>query len=134
MENQNLRVPPLWEHSLTTLLGLDPTSDPGIALRLWVHYQGVQNILDLLSWDKKELKAVPAQHIYSLDEQGQALSLRTNQIKQMCGLITYMKHVFEVYKSDTAPWDDPFHPFTLDEWSQHTYTSKSKGECFKTPC
>ena len=32
MENQNPRVPPLWEHSLTPLLGHDPTSDPGIAL------------------------------------------------------------------------------------------------------
>ena len=38
MENQNPRVPPLWEHSLTTLLGYDPTSDPGIALRQWVHF------------------------------------------------------------------------------------------------
>ena len=122
MENQNLRVPPLWEHSLKTLLGLDHTSDPGSALRLWVHHQGVQNILDLLSWDQEELKAVSAQQIYSLDDQGQALSLRTNQIKQMCGLITYMKHIFDAYNSDTTPWDDPFHPFTLDEWSQHTST------------
>ena len=45
MENQNPRVPPLWEHSLTTLLGHDPTSDPGISLRQWVHFQGVLNIL-----------------------------------------------------------------------------------------
>ena len=41
MENQNPRVPPLWEHSLTTLLGHDPTRDTGIALRQWVHFQGV---------------------------------------------------------------------------------------------
>ena len=40
MENENPRVPTLWEHSLTTLLGHDPTSDPGIALRQWVHFQG----------------------------------------------------------------------------------------------
>ena len=58
MENQNPRVPSLWEHSLTTLFGHDPTSDPGIALRQWVHFQGVHNILDLLSWDQEELKAV----------------------------------------------------------------------------
>ena len=61
MENNNPRVPPLWEHSLTTLLGHDPTSDPGIALRQWVHFQGVHNILDLLSWDQEELKTIPAQ-------------------------------------------------------------------------
>ena len=60
MENQNHRVPQLLEHSLTTLLGHDPTSAPGIALRQWVHFQGVHNILDLLSWDQEELKAVPA--------------------------------------------------------------------------
>ena len=66
MENQNPRVPPLWEHSLTTLLGHDPTSDPGIALRQWVHFQGVHNILDLLSWDQEELKPVPAQQVYSM--------------------------------------------------------------------
>ena len=34
----------------------DPTSEPGIALRQWVLFQGVHNILDLLSWDQEELK------------------------------------------------------------------------------
>ena len=34
-------VPPLWEHFLPPLLGHDRTSDPGIALRQWVHFQGV---------------------------------------------------------------------------------------------
>ena len=43
------------------LLGHDPTSDPGIALRQWVHFQAVHNILDQLSWDQEELKATPAQ-------------------------------------------------------------------------
>ena len=122
MENQNPRVPPLWEHSLTTLLGHDPTSCPGIALRQWVHFQGVHNIFNLLSWDQEELKAVPAQQVYSLDDHGQGLYLRTNQIKQMCGLITYMKQVFGAYNSDIDPRDDPFHPFTPDEWSQQTST------------
>ena len=122
MENQNPRVPPLWEHSLLTLLDHDPTSDPGIALRQWVHFQGVHNILDLLSWYQKELKAIPAQQVYSLDNHGQGLYLRTNQIKQMCGLITYMEHVFGAYNSDIDPRDNPFHPFTPDEWSQQTST------------
>ena len=40
---------------LTTILGHDPTSDPGIALRQWVHFQGVHNTLHLLSWDQEEL-------------------------------------------------------------------------------
>ena len=66
MENQNPRVPPLWEHSLTTLLGHDLTSDPGIVLRQWVHVQGVHNILDLLSCNQEELKAVPAQQVSPL--------------------------------------------------------------------
>ena len=122
MENQYPRVPPLWEHPLTTLLGHDPTSDPGIALRQWVHFQGVCNILDLLSWDQEELKAVPAQQVYSHDDHGQGLYLRTSQTEQMCGLITYMKHVFGTYNSVIDPQDDPFHPFTPDEWSQQTST------------
>ena len=63
-----------------TLLGHDPTSAPGIAQRQWVHFQGVHNILDLLSWDQEDLKAVPAQQVYSLDYHGQGLYLRTNQI------------------------------------------------------
>ena len=71
-------------------LGQDSTSDPGIALRQWVHFQGVHNILVLLSWDQEELKAVPAQQVYSLDDHSRGLYLRTNQIKQMGGLITYM--------------------------------------------
>ena len=122
MENQNPRVPPLWEHSFTTLLGHGPTSNPGIALRQWVHFHGVHNILDLLSWDQDKLKAVPGQQVYSLDDHGQGLYLRTIQIKQMCGLITYMKHVFGAYNSDIDTRDDPFHPFTPDEWSQQTST------------
>ena len=122
MENENPMVPPLWEHCLTTLLAHDPTSDPGIALRQWVHFQGVHNILDLLSWDQEELKAVPAQQVYYLDDHGQGLYLRTNQIKQICGLITNMKHVFGAHNSDIDPGDDPFHPFIPDEWSQQTST------------
>ena len=122
MENLNPRLPPLWNDSLTILLGHDPTSDPGIALRQRVLFQVVHNILDLLSWDQEELKAVPAQQLYSLDDHGQGLYLRTNQIIQMCGLITYMKHVFAAYNSDIDPRDDPFHPFTPDEWSQKTST------------
>ena len=27
-----------WEHSLTNLLGHDSTTEPGIALRQWVHH------------------------------------------------------------------------------------------------
>ena len=94
MEYQNPRVPILWENSLTNLLGHDSTSDPGNSLRQWVRFQGVHNILDLLSWDQEELKAVPAQQVYSLDDHGQGLYLRANQIKLICGLTTYMKHVF----------------------------------------
>ena len=66
-------LPTLWEYSLITLLGHDPTSDPGIALRQWVHIQGVDNILDLLSWEQDELKTNPAQQVYSLDDHGQGL-------------------------------------------------------------
>ena len=97
-------VPPLWGHSLTTLLGHDPTSDRAIALRQWVHFQGVHNIFDLLSLDQEEIKAVPAQQVYSIDDHGQ------------------MKHVFGAYTSDIDLRDDPFHPFTPDEWSRQTST------------
>ena len=71
MENQNTRVSTQWEHSLTNLLGHDPTSEPGIALRQWVLFQGGENILDLLSWEEDELKAMPAQQLFSLDDHGQ---------------------------------------------------------------
>ena len=33
-----------------------------------------------------------------------------------------MKHVFGAYNSDIDPRDDPFQPFTPDEWSQQTST------------
>ena len=85
MENENPRVPPLWEHSLTTFLGQDPTSDPGIALRQLVHFQEVHNILDQLSWDQEELKSIPAQQVYSLDDHGQGLYLRTNKSNKYVG-------------------------------------------------
>ena len=85
---------------LTNLLGHDPTTEPGIALRQWVHHQGVENHLDLLSWEEDEVKANPTQQVFSLDDHGQGSYLRTNQTKQICGLITYMKHVFSQYMSE----------------------------------
>ena len=122
MENQNIRVSVPWEHSLTNLLGHDSTSDTGIALRQWVHCEGVQTLLDLLSWEEDELKAVPTQQVFTLDDHGQGSYLRTNQVKQICGLITYMKHVFREYNSGIEVREDPFHPFSPEEWSQHTST------------
>ena len=99
MENEIPRLSPVWEHALTNLLGHDHTNEPGIALRHWVHFQGVHNLLDLLSWDPDKLKTAPTQQVYSQDDQGQYIHLRTNQVKQMCGLISYMKHIFESYHS-----------------------------------
>ena len=78
--------------------------------------------MDLLSWDQEELKPVPTQQVYSLDDHGQGQYLTTIQIKPICGLTTYMKHVFGAYNSDIAPGDDPLYPFTPDEWSQQTST------------
>ena len=40
MVNQNIRVSTQWEHSITNLLGHEPTTKAGIALRQWVLHQG----------------------------------------------------------------------------------------------
>ena len=85
MENQNPRVPPLWEHSLATPLGHDPTSDPGIALRQWVHFQGVHNILDLLSWDQEELKTIPAHQYTPLMTMVRAYTFRPTKSNKYVG-------------------------------------------------
>ena len=121
MGDQNIRVSTQWEHSITSLLGHGPTSEPGIALRQWVHHQGVENHVDLLSWEEDEIKANPTQQIFTLDDHGQGSYLRTNQTKQICGLITYMKHVFCEYISEELR-ENTFHPFSTEEWSQHTST------------
>ena len=121
MTNQDIRVSTEWEHSITNLLGHAPTTEPGIALRQWVLHQGVENHLDLLSWEEEEIKANPTQQVFSLDEHGQGSYLRTNQTKQLCGLITYMKHIFSEYMS-TGVRPDPFHPFSPEEWSHQTST------------
>ena len=42
--------------------------------------------------------------------------LGPTRVNKMCGLITYMKHVFVAYDTDIDPQDDPFHPFTHEEW------------------
>ena len=80
MGDQNIRISTQWEHSITHLLGYAPTTEPGIALKQRVLHQGVDNILDLLSWEEDEIKANPTQQILSLDDQGQGSYLRTNQI------------------------------------------------------
>ena len=86
------------------------------------NFQGLENILDLLSWEEDELKAIPTQQVFTLDDHGQGSYLRTNQTKQICGLITYMKHVFRDYNSGIEVRTDPFHPFLPEEWNHHTST------------
>ena len=108
--------------SITNLLGHDTTSDLGTALRQWIHDQVVENILDLLSWVEDELKTIPAHQVFTLDDHGQGSYLRTNQTKQICGLITYMKHVYREYMSGIEVITNPFHPFSPEEWNQHTST------------
>ena len=110
-----------WEHSLTNLLGHDSTTEPGSALRQWVHHQGVENHLDLLSWEEDEVKANPTQQVFSLDDHGQGSYLRTNQTKQICGLLSYMKHVFSEYMSEEVR-PDPFHILSSEEWSRQSST------------
>ena len=85
MENENPRLPPIWEHSLTPLLGHDPASEPGIALRHWVHFQDIHNILDLFSWDQEELKTTATQQIYSLDDHGQVYTLGPTKLNNHAG-------------------------------------------------
>ena len=70
--------------------------------------------LDLLSWEEEEVKANPTQHVFSRDDHGQGSYLRTNQTKQICGLITCMKHVFSEYMAGGAR-PDPFHIFSSEE-------------------
>ena len=117
MENKIPWLLTVWEHSLTCLLGNDCTTEAGMALRHWVHFQWVH-----FSWGPEEIKADPTQTAYHQDDQGQYLYLRTNQVKQICGLITYTKLISESYHSDPDLPDDPLHPFTPDEWAQYTPT------------
>ena len=75
------RLSTVWEHSLTYLLGHDHTLEPEMTLRHWVHFQGAHSLLDLLSGDPEELRAVPTQQVYYQDDQEQYTHLRTNQVK-----------------------------------------------------
>ena len=54
----------LWSAKIAKCAGFLLRTD----LRQWVHFQGVHNILDPISWDQEELKAVPSQQVYSLDD------------------------------------------------------------------
>ena len=86
MEDQNIRVSTQWEHSITNLLGHAPTTEPGIALRQWVHHQDIEDHVDLLSWEGDDIKTNPTHQVFSLDNHGQGSYLRTNKVKQICGL------------------------------------------------
>ena len=119
MGDQNIRVQTQLEHSITNLLGHDPTTIPGIALRQWVLHHGIDNHVDLLSWDEDEVKTNPVQQVFFLDDKGQGSYLKTNQVKQICGLITYMEHVYREYMSEEVR-TNPFHPFSPEEWNQQT--------------
>ena len=119
MSDQDIDIPIQFEHSFTNLLGHAPTTEAGIALRQWVKYQGLDNFIDLLSWDEDELKTHPTYQTYSLDAKGQGLNLKTNHLKQICGLITYVKHVYRAYMDeDVRP--NPFYLLTPEEWNKQT--------------
>ena len=77
MGDKNIEVSAQFEHA--------PTTEAGIALRQWVNHQGIENFLDLLSWDEDEIKTQPVQQIFSLDDKGQGSHLRTNHVKQYMG-------------------------------------------------
>ena len=118
MENQILRLSTVWGHSLTNMWGHDLTTEAG----QWVHFQGVHSLLDLLNWDPEEIKSGPSQTAYHQHTHRQFLHLRNNQTKQLTGLITYMRHIFESYNSGPDLPDDPFNPFIPDEWVLDTPT------------
>ena len=121
MSDKNTDVPAQFEHSFTNLLGHAPTAEAGTTLRQWVNHQGIENFLDLLSWDEDEIKTIHTQQIFSLDDKGQGEHLRTNHVKQICGLITYVKHVYRAYMDeDIRP--DPFFLLSPEEWSKQTST------------
>ena len=63
----SILLPAYWGH--------DHTTEPGLSLRHWVHFQGVHFLLDLLSWYPEELKTVPTQQAFSMDDQGQYLDV-----------------------------------------------------------
>ena len=90
MANSLPRLSPVWEHSLTNLLGSDPTNDAGRSLRQLVAYQRVHTLLDLLSWDPEETKSDPSQTLYDKNHKGEQIHHSPNQIKHLSGLITYM--------------------------------------------
>ena len=121
MGDKNIKVSTQFEHSITNLLGHAPTTEAGIALRQWVNHQGIEDFLDLLSWDEDEVKTHPVEQIFSLDDRGQGSHLKTNHVNQICGLITYVKHVYKEYMDeDVRP--NPFHVLSPEEWSQQTST------------
>ena len=64
---------------------MTPTTEPGTALRHWVHLQGVHNLLDLPSCNQEELKTIPAQQVYSPDDHGQGIYLRTTKLNKSMG-------------------------------------------------
>ena len=96
MGDPNLVLSPVWEHSLTSSMGHPPDTDPGRSLRIWVQYQGIQNFLDLLSWNHDEFKQDHSQTVYDIN-QDHPVHLRTNQIKQITGLMYYMRYIFLDY-------------------------------------
>ena len=51
-----------------------------------------------------------------------SISGPTKFVKQLFGLIAYVKYIFESYNSGPNLSDDPFHLFSPDEWVQHTCT------------
>ena len=99
---------------MTILLSQEWPSDSGYTSRGYISYLissvGIQKNLNLSQHNKSAIRMM----------KGNIFHLRTNQVKQISGLITYMRYIFESYNPGPDLCDDPFHPFSPDELAQHT--------------
>ena len=98
-------IPTVWEHAVTNLMNIPITSPEGTNIRLWIQYQELNTIDDLLYWDLEDFDSNSIGCQFET-KQGTTetfmSSLKHNTVKQ---LIMFWKYIR--FLSQDIPFDSP---------------------------
>ncbi len=98
-------IPTVWEHAVTNLMNIPITSSEGINIRLWIQYQELNTIDDLLFWDLEDFDSNLIGCQFETRKGASdtfKTSLKHNTVKQLIMLWKYIR-----FLSQDIPIDAP---------------------------
>ncbi len=109
------RMNPLWDHTITTVLGFNNRTDFGKAIRFWVRYHKLETLDDLCIYDPSWLLPDGRLEKYVEAEGQPPKTLHITPLHLIFQLRIYLEHLdSQTPKDIESNMDD--HPFSLKNW------------------